>query len=76
MIKYVLILHLCSFISQPICTSQTVVAVEYKQFHDCITQGYIHAYKGMMEMDKAKIEKEKLAIRFECRGVEIPEVTS
>ena len=76
MIKYVLILHLCSFISQPICTSQTVVPIEYKQFHDCITQGYIHAYKGMMELDKDKVEKEHLAIRFECRGVDVPEVTS
>ena len=76
MIKYVLILHLCSFISQPICTSQTVVAVQYKKFHDCITQGYIHAYKGMMKLDKDKVENEHLAIRFECRGVDVPEVSS
>ena len=70
-IKYVLILHLCSYLGQPVCNDQTIQPYEYSNFHDCITQGYIHSYKSLMDMDKDKIEKSKLAIRFECREVKI-----
>ena len=49
---------------------------EYTSYHDCITQGYVLSYKELMEKDKDKIEKEKIAIRFQCRAVEVPEVNS
>ena len=29
-----------------------------------------------MDMDKNKVEQDKLAIRFQCRQVEVPEQTS
>ena len=29
-----------------------------------------------MEMDKAKVEQDKIAIRFQCREVVVPEVNS
>ena len=76
MIKYVLILHLCSFISEPICTSQTILPYEYQEFHDCIKQGYIFSYQSLMEIDKNEINKDRLAIKFECRTIEVPEVSS
>ena len=76
MMKYVLILHLCTYFSQAVCTSQKVLPYEFENYHDCLTQGYIHSYKEVMAMDKEKVEIEKLAIRFQCRGVEIPEETS
>ena len=76
MIKYVLILHLCTYFGQVVCTSQKLMPYEYTSYHDCITQGYILSYKGIMEMDKAKVEQDKIAIRFQCREVVVPEVNS
>ena len=76
MIKYVLILHLCTYFGQAVCTSQKILPYEFTSYHDCITQGYIHSYKELMEMDKDKIEQDKLAIRFQCRQIEVPEQTS
>ena len=49
---------------------------EYTNYYDCITQGYVLSYKEMMEMDKVKVEKDKIAIRFQCRQVDVPEVNS
>ena len=49
---------------------------EYTSYHDCITQGYILSYKEIMEMDKVKVEQDKIAIRFQCREVVVPEVNS
>ena len=76
MIKYVLILHLCTYFGQVVCTSQKLMPYEYSSYHDCITQGYILSYKEIMEMDKAKVEQDKIAIRFQCREVVVPEVNS
>ena len=76
MIKYVLILHLCTYFGQVVCTSQKVMPYEYTSYHDCITQGYVLSYKEMMEMDKVKVEQDKIAIKFQCRQVEVPEVNS
>ena len=73
MIKYVLILHLCTYFSQVTCTSQKIIPVEYFTYHDCITQGYIHSYKELMLMDKNKVEEEKIAIKFECKELKIEE---
>jgi|TARA_Y100000310_G_C19967025_1_gene483784 hypothetical protein len=73
MIKYVLILNICSFLSQPICNEKIIVPIEYQNFHNCITQGYIHSYNSLMKMDKDNIERNKLAIKFECKSVEVPE---
>ena len=52
MIKYVLILHLCTYFAEPVCTSEKIMPYEYSSYHDCITQGYIHSYKDLMNMDK------------------------
>ena len=76
MIKYVLILHLCTYINQAVCTSQKVLPYEFTSYHDCITQGYIHSYKELMTMDKNKVEQDKLAIRFQCKQVDVPETNT
>ena len=76
MIKYVLILHLCTYFGQAVCTSQKILPYEFTSYHDCITQGYIHSYKELMNMDKTEVENKKLAIRFQCKQVEVPETTS
>ena len=76
MIKYVLILHLCTYFGQAVCTSQKLLPYEFTSYHDCLTQGYIHSYKELMNMDKDKVEQEKIAIRFQCRQVDVPEVNS
>ena len=76
MIKYVLILHLCTYFGQIECASQKILPYEFKSYHDCITQGYMHSYKELMSMDKIEVENKKLAIRFQCKQVDVPETTS
>ena len=76
MIKYVLILHLCTYFGQAVCTSQKILPYEFNNYYDCITQGYMHSYKELTQMPKAEVEQKKLAIRFQCKQVDVPETTS
>jgi len=68
--KYVIILYLCSFVNvQPTCYSEKVVALEFDNYYDCILQGYKQSYNHLASLDKEKIIKQKLAIRFQCKEI-------
>ena len=69
--KYVLLLHVCSFLNTtiPVCTATHIVPLEFKTYKDCILQGYKSSHNTLAEIYGPRIEPEKLAIKFECRGV-------
>ncbi len=68
--KYVLVLYVCSFLNSPItCNDSHVVPLEFKTYTDCILQGYKSSHNTLAEIYGPRIEPEKLAIKFECRGV-------
>jgi MFS-type transporter involved in bile tolerance (Atg22 family) len=69
--KFVLILHVCSFlnITVPVCTATHIVPLEFNTYKDCILQGYKSSHNTLKELYNDKIEKDKLAIKFECRQV-------
>ena len=68
--KYVIILYLCSFVNvQPVCYSQKIVALEFDDYSDCILEGYKHSHNHLANIEKDKINKEKLAIRFQCKEI-------
>ena len=69
--KYVLLLHVCSFLNTtiPVCTATHIVPLEFKTYKDCILQGYKSSHNTLKELYNNKIEEEKLAIKFECRQV-------
>ena len=67
MIKFVLILHLCSTLSGECLDSQYVG--ELPDHYTCVKAGYVEAYKSFETLDKEEINEQKLAIRFECKEI-------
>ena len=73
--KYVIILYLCSFVNvQPTCYSEKVVALEFDNYYDCILQGYKQSHNHLASLDKEKITKQKLAIRFQCKEIKLENI--
>ncbi len=70
--KYVIILYLCSFVNvQPTCYSEKVVALEFDNYYDCILNGYKQSHNHLASLDKDKIIEQKLAIRFQCKEINL-----
>ena len=71
--KYVLLLHVCGFLNTtiPVCTATHIVPLEFNTYQDCILQGYKSSHNTLKELYSDRIEKDKLAIKFECREVGI-----
>ena len=71
--KYVLLLHVCSFLNTtiPVCTATHIVPLEFNTYQDCILQVYKSSHNTLKELYSDRIEKDKLAIKFECREVGI-----
>ena len=70
--KFILILHLCSVITGK-CTESSIPGLMFTSHYDCASGGYKMAHK-MFEMLKdddyyglERINKEKIAIKFECK---------
>ena len=45
--------------------------IEYNDHYDCAVAGYDFSKKTMMEMDRDLVNKDSLAIKFECRPLPI-----
>ncbi len=73
--KYVIILYLCSFVNvQPVCHSEKIVGLEFTNYYDCILDGYRQSYNHLASLDKEKIIKEKLAIKFQCKEIKMENI--
>ena len=57
------------------CPSSTVSGYQFNNHYDCVNAGYgiaqqtFRSLEELEEFEKDYIEKEKIAIRFECREV-------
>ena len=73
--KYVLILYVCSFIdiTNPSCSETHFIPLEFKNYQECILQGYKSAHNTLKELYGERIENEKLAIKFNCQEVQVEE---
>ena len=72
--KYVLILTLCSFVEGSfVCNEKdsSIAPFEYDSWTNCILYGYKHSHNSLIKNYYERIEKEKLAIKFECKGVQV-----
>ena len=65
--KYILILYVCSFQTGMFCTDSHVVPLEFRNYEDCILQGYKSSHNTLKELYGDRIEEEKLAIKFYCK---------
>jgi len=71
--KFVLVLYLCSMISGK-CVSPQTAGYQFKSHYDCAIAGYAFSQEALKELAKDeynygmdRINKERLAIKFECR---------
>ena len=71
--KYILMLHVCSFLNNatPVCTATHIVPLEFSSYKDCILQGYKSSHNTLKELYGDRIEEEKLAIKFDCKEITI-----
>ena len=69
--KYILMLHVCSFLNNatPVCTATHIVPLEFSSYKDCILQGYKSSHNTLKELYGDRIEEEKLAIKFDCKDL-------
>lgn len=70
MTKFVLILYLCSLNAMQ-CDNGMITGIEFNSHYDCAIAGYEMSATSMKEMDKDHVEKHKLAVKFECKPIEI-----
>ena len=71
MIKFVLILHLCSFLNTPDCFQETIAPLEFDDHYSCMVHGYKQSGRQIENLGKDRVNPLKLAIRFECREIKI-----
>ena len=64
--KFILILHLCSFAGPLHCDNGAIIG-EYKDWKDCSIAGYEFSAQSMTGYPRDLINKDKLAIKFECK---------
>ena len=70
MIKFVLILHLCSFINLPAtCYQQQLVGLEYNDNFSCMLDGYRRSGKTLENIGREDVNQKKLAVKFQCKEV-------
>ena len=72
--KYVLILTLCNFMTgEFICSGKDthIAPYQYDSWTDCVLEGYRQSHNVLKEVYGPRIEKEKLAIKFKCKGVQV-----
>ena len=71
MIKFVLILHLCSFTAGHFhCKPDSIKPLEFANWSDCVFTGYKISHNALKETyTEEQINKKKLAVRFACKQV-------
>ena len=54
---------------QPTCYSEKIIALEFDTYNSCILEGYKQSHNHLASLDQDKVNKEKLAIRFQCKEI-------
>ncbi len=72
--KYLLVLYMCSLTSGQ-CPSSHYAGYQFNSHYDCVVAGYGVAqqtFKNLnkiAEFEKEYIEKQKIVVKFECKGI-------
>ena len=72
--KYILILYMCSM-STGQCPNSSISGYQFNSHYDCVNAGYAIAQKTFRnlkeyeEFPRETIEKDKIVIKFECKGL-------
>tara|TARA_Y100000004_G_scaffold60012_1_gene66919 strand:- start:618 stop:872 length:255 start_codon:yes stop_codon:yes gene_type:complete len=68
--KYILIVYLCSLAAQT-CDNGSIPGIEFNSYKDCAIFGYEFSAKGLDRFDEEIVNTDRLAVKFECREVNI-----
>ena len=71
MIKFVLVLHLCSFLPGATSCLTSQYVGEFTDYYSCARTGYIKAYESLESLNKDNINKNRLAVKIECKELEV-----
>ena len=79
MTKFVLILYMCSQLSGQ-CPSSAIPGYQFETHTACVEYGYRAAYSTFQNLEKNEpdtftkefIENSRIAVRFECKAIEVP----
>mgnify|MGYP003626728241 CR=1 len=66
--KFILILYVCSMTSGQ-CPGSSYLPYEFNSHLECALAGYQYSYKALSELDKDIVNKQKLAVKFECKPI-------
>ena len=70
--KYIIILYLCSYINvEPVCLPGKILAIEFDSYNLCILEGYRQSYAHLKDLDQDKVNEEKMAIKFQCKKINL-----
>ena len=72
--KYILVLYMCSMLSNN-CPTSTISGYQFNTHYDCVNAGYAVAQstfrnlKELEEWDREYLEQSKIVVKFECKEV-------
>jgi hypothetical protein len=66
--KFILVLHLCSLLSQQ-CYESLHVNLEFNDHRSCALAGYEISGESLKQLNPDTVNKDQLAVKFECRKV-------
>ena len=59
------------FEGEPKCLSSQIMKYEFEDHYSCVREGYMAAYKSLDALTKEEINNSKLAVKIECKQLEI-----
>ena len=68
--KFILVLHLCSLLTQT-CYESLHVGLEFKDHRSCALAGYDISAKSLEQLDPNQVNENELAVRFQCKKTAI-----
>ena len=63
--KFILTMYVCSAIAQQ-CGSGIIKGTEYKDFNDCLKNGYSESQLFLSKISPEEINKHQILIKFSC----------
>ena len=66
--KFILVLHLCSLLTQT-CYESVHVNMEFNDHRSCALAGYDISGKSLEQLDPNRVNEQELAVRFQCKKI-------
>jgi len=64
--KFILVLHLCTMLTGQ-CYESLYVNLEFNDHRSCALAGYDISAKSLEQLDPDQVNKNELAVRFQCK---------